>query len=127
MEGYARRTGIQVNIDLPQNFRRLPREAETALFRIAQECLSNIQRHSGSPVANIRIRRQSDSVILEVEDEGRGFQPAPPKDGSMVTRVGLGLKGMKERVRLLGGCLEIISGSHGTTIRASLPIPEAVR
>jgi len=126
-EGFARRTGIRVNIDLPQDLRRLRREAETALFRIAQECLSNIQRHSVSPVANIRIRRQPDSVILEVEDEGRGFQPAPPKDGSMVTRVGLGLKGMKERVRLLGGCLEIISGSHGTTIRASLPIPEAVR
>jgi signal transduction histidine kinase len=66
-----------VNIDLPQDLRRLRREAETALFRIAQECLSNIQRHSGSPVAKIRIRRQPDSLILEVEDEGRGFQPAP--------------------------------------------------
>lgn len=127
VEGYARRTGIQVNIDLPQNLRRLPREAETALFRIVQECLANIQRHSGSPVAKIRIRRQPDSVVLEVEDEGRGFQPGPHKNGSKGSRTGLGLKGMKERVRLLGGCLEIVSSSHGTTIRASLPIPEAVR
>ena len=126
-EGFARRTGIRVNVDLPQDLRRLPREAETALFRIAQECLSNIQRHSGSPVAKIRIRRQPDSLILEVEDEGRGFQPAPPEDGSMRSRSGLGLKGMKERVRLLGGCLEIVSDNHGTTIRASLPSPEAVR
>jgi PAS domain S-box-containing protein len=127
VEGFARRTGIQVNVDLPQNLRRLPREAETALFRIVQECLANIQRHSGSPVAKIRIRRQPDSLILEVEDEGRGFQPAPPKDGSMGSRIGLGLKGMKERVRLLGGCLEINSSSHGTIIRAGLPIPEAIR
>ncbi len=126
-EGFARRTGIQVNVDLPQDLRRLPREAETALFRIAQECLANIHRHSGSPVAKIRIRRQPDSLILEVEDAGRGFQPAPPTDGSMGSRIGLGLKGMKERVRLLGGCLEIVSNRHGTTIRASLPSPEAVR
>ncbi len=126
-EGFARRTGIQVNVDLPRDLRRLPRDTETALFRIAQECLANIQRHSGSPVAKIRIRRQPDSLILEVEDEGRGFQPAPPKEGSMGSRGGLGLKGMKERVRLLGGCLEIVSSSHGTTIRASLPSPEAVR
>jgi len=127
VEGFARRTGIQVNVDLPQNLRRLPREAETAIFRVVQECLSNIQRHSGSPVAKIRIRRQADSVILEVEDEGRGFQPAPTKEGSTGSRIGLGLTGMKERVRLLGGCLEINSSSHGTIIRAGLPIPEAVR
>jgi signal transduction histidine kinase len=105
----------------------LPRDAETALFRVVQECLSNIQRHSGSPVAKIRIRREPDSLILEVEDEGCGFQPAALENGRIGSRIGLGLKGMKERVRHLGGCLETNSSSHGTTIRASLPIPEAVR
>ena len=125
-EGFARRTGIQVDVELPQDLRRLPRDAETALFRIVQECLANIQRHSGSPVAKIRIRREADSLILEVEDEGHGFQPAAREDGRMGSHIGLGLKGMKERIRHLGGCLKTNSSSHGTTIRASLPIPEAV-
>ena len=126
-EGFARRTGIQANVDLPQDLPRLPRETETALFRVVQECLSNIQRHSGSPVAKIRIQRAPDSLILEVEDEGRGFQPAALEDGRIGSRVGLGLKGMKERIRHLGGCLETISSNHGTTVRAGVPIPEAVR
>jgi len=65
-------------------------------------------------------------LILEVEDEGHGFQPAAREDGRMGSHIGLGLKGMKERIRHLGGCLKTNSSSHGTTIRASLPIPEAV-
>jgi PAS domain S-box-containing protein len=126
-EGFARRTGIRVDLDLPDDLRRLPHEAETALFRVAQECLSNIQRHSGSPVAKIRIRRDPDAVILEVEDEGRGFPPAAQEEGRIGSRMGLGLKGMKERIRHLGGCLETSSSSHGTIIRASLPLAEAGR
>ena len=125
-EGFARRTRIRVDLDLPKDLPRLPREAETALFRVVQECLSNIQRHSGSAVAKVRIRRDGGSLILEVEDEGCGFRPAALQDGRFGSHVGLGLKGMRERVRHLGGCLETDSSSHGTIIRASLPIPEAV-
>lgn len=126
-EGFARRTGIRVDIDLSRDLCRLAREAETALFRVVQECLANIHRHSGSPVAKIRIRLQAGSLILEVEDEGRGFQAASRENGSDGLCIGLGLKGMKERIRHLGGCFETTSDSHGTTIRASLPVPEAVR
>jgi PAS domain S-box-containing protein len=126
-EGFARRTAIRVDLDLPHDLPRLPRDAETALFRVVQECLTNVQRHSGSPVAKIRIVLQPVSLVLEVEDNGRGFQAAALENGRAGSRVGLGLKGMKERIRHLGGRLETKSDSHGTTIRASLLLPEAVR
>jgi len=124
-EGFSRRTGIQVDLKLPGDFHRLPPDAEVALFRIAQECLANVQRHSGSQVAKIRIMRDVDSLVMEVEDKGRGFQDATSEDGRLGSRVGLGLKGMKERMRHLGGSLEVKSDSHGTTIKASLPMREA--
>jgi len=124
-EGFARRSGIEVELDLPGDFRRLPHEAETALFRVVQEALTNVQRHSGSPVARVRLVRKPAGVILEVTDNGRGFQVGSLADGGSGSRIGLGLKGMKERIRHLGGSLEIKSDSHGTQIRASLPVPEA--
>ena len=124
-EGFSRRTGIVVDLELPGDFRRLPPEMEVALFRVAQECLSNVQRHSGSQVAKIRIRREADSLVMEVEDRGRGFQATSLEDGRSGSRVGLGLKGMKERIRHLGGALEVKSDSHGTTIRARLQLREA--
>jgi PAS domain S-box-containing protein len=126
-EGFARRTGIRVDLDLAGDLPRLPQDAETALFRVVQECLSNVQRHSGSPEAKIRIRREPDALVLEVEDKGRGFQAATQADGRTGSRVGMGLTGMKERMRHLGGRLETKSDSHGTTIRASLPVAEALR
>jgi len=126
-EGFSRRTGIQVDLDLPTDLRRLPPDAEAALFRVAQECLTNVQRHSGSQVAIIRIMREAGSLIMEVEDKGRGFQASTLEDGRTGSRVGLGLKGMKERMWHLGGSLEVKSNSHGTTIKASFPLKEAVR
>jgi signal transduction histidine kinase len=126
-EGFARRTGIQVALDLPDDLHRLPREAETVLFRVVQECLTNVQRHSGSPVARIRMVLEPDALVLEVADDGRGFPTAAQKIGRTGSGVGLGLMGMKERIRHLGGRLEIKSAGHGTTVRASLPIREAVR
>jgi signal transduction histidine kinase len=126
-EGFARRTGIRVDLDLAGDLPRLPQDAETALFRVVQECLSNVQRHSGSSEAKIRITWEPDTLVLEVEDKGRGFQAAAQADGRTGSRVGMGLTGMKERMRHLGGRLETKSDSHGTTIRASLPVGEAVR
>ena len=126
-DGFARRTGVRVELDLPSDLPRLPRDAETALFRVVQEALTNVYRHSGSPVARIRLLREPDSLVLEIADEGRGFQAAALENGRSGSRLGMGLKGMKERTRHLGGSLEIKSDSHGTKIRASLPVREAVR
>ena len=126
-EGFARRSGIQVDLDLPDALRRLPRDAETALFRVVQECLTNVQRHSGSPIVRIRIVQEPEALFLEVADEGRGLPTAAQEMGQAPPRVGLGLMGMKERMRHLGGHLEIKSDSLGSTIRVSLPLREAVR
>ena len=126
-DGFSRRTGIQVDLELPGDLRRLPPDAEAALFRVAQECLTNVQRHSGSQVAKIRIIREADSLIMEVEDKGRGFQAASLEDGRIGSWVGLGLRGMKERIRHLGGSFEVKSDNQGTTIRASLPMGDAAR
>jgi PAS domain S-box-containing protein len=126
-EGFARRSGIQVVLDLPDGLRRLPKDAETALFRVVQECLTNVQRHSGSPIVKIRIGEEPETLVLEVADEGRGLPTAAQEIGQTASRVGMGLMGMKERMRHLGGHLEIKSDSRGSTIRVSLPLREAVR
>jgi signal transduction histidine kinase len=112
---------------LPNNLCRLPPNEEAALFRVAQECLTNVQRHSGSQVAIIRIMREADSLVLEVADEGCGFALVAQEMGRTGSGAGLGLRGMKERIRHLGGCLEAQSDSRGTTIRARLPMREARR
>jgi PAS domain S-box-containing protein len=126
-EGFARRSGIKVDLNLPDGLRRMPKDVETALFRVVQECLTNVQRHSGSLIARIRIVQEPEALFLEVADDGRGLPTAAQEMGQTASRIGLGLLGMKERMRLLGGHLEIKSGSHGSTIRVDLPLREAVR
>ncbi len=121
-DGFAHRSKIAVDLDCPEDFGRVPRELETAVFRIVQECLTNIHRHSGSSTAKIRLHRSKHEVVLEVEDEGKGI-PAEKLDRmTSVGTPGVGITGMKERVRQLGGTLEINSGSTGTRIVAVLPI-----
>jgi PAS domain S-box-containing protein len=126
-EGFTRRTGIQVDLDLPDDLPRLPGDAETALFRVVQEGLANVQRHSGSRVAKIRIVQEPDTLIVEVADQGHGFPTGAQEIGQARRRIGLGLMGMKERIRHLGGRLETKSDSRGTTLKVSLPIREAAR
>jgi signal transduction histidine kinase len=121
-EGFARRTKIKVTLDMPDNLARQPREVETALFRVVQECLTNVQRHSGSPTVHIRIWQEADRLSLEVADQGWGMRVPAPTSG--VPRPGTGVAGMRERMREVGGTLEIESDSHGTTVRASLPLKE---
>jgi signal transduction histidine kinase len=98
---------------------------ETAVFRLVQECLTNIHRHSGSPTARIRLHRSIHEVVIQVEDKGKGIPSE--KLGSMTSAgaPGVGITGMKERVRQLGGTLEISSDHSGTRIVARLPISEA--
>jgi len=104
-------------------FERLPLDTETALFRIVQESLTNIHRHAGSKTARLRLRRDAETLVLEIEDRGHGIPDASFKH--IMSRggvVGVGIAGMSERIEQLGGNLEITSSDHGTTVRARLPI-----
>jgi PAS domain S-box-containing protein len=113
VEGFAARSKIQVDLQLDPNIGRLPAELETAIFRIVQECLTNIHRHSGSSSASIVILRDVQKVSVEICDQGKGIR--------MPLRAGVGIQGMRERVRQLGGQLEIDSGKSGTRITAIVP------
>jgi signal transduction histidine kinase len=123
-EGFTQRSGIAVAVDLPPEFGRLPMEVENALYRIVQECLSNVQRHSGSPTARIALQRTTDGVELEVRDQGRGMPVAlAVGDGGGIENLGLGLLGMRERVRQLGGSMTINSTTKGSTVRVAIGVP----
>ena len=102
--GFAERSGIKVDLDLPESFERLPRDTETALFRIVQESLINIHRHAGSETARIRLRRDAETLVLEIDDRGHGIPKASLEhimSGGGV--VGVGIAGMSERIEQLGG------------------------
>ncbi len=124
VEGFSKRSHVVVNLDLDSALGRLPREVETAIFRIVQECLTNVHRHSGSALAQIRVERRSRNVRVEVADEGKGIPPNKLENPKSSGGLGIGITGMRERVRQLGGKLEIISDEGGTLIRAELPIQE---
>jgi len=121
--GFSQRTGIQVNLQVRSEFPRLLAELETTVFRIVQESLSNIHRHSGSPTADIGVRLAGSSVVLEVRDQGCGMHAQRSDAGTGgAAELGVGITGMRERVAQLGGRLEIESEGRGVTVRAILPI-----
>jgi len=122
VRGFEQRSGIAATLDAPSEFGRLPLELETAVFRIVQEALTNIQRHSGSTIAKIHVDRDAQSLHLIVEDEGRGMA-GEHRDEPNALR-GLGIAGMHERVRELGGQIEIQSRDRGTRVVVRLPLPE---
>ena len=124
LDGFAERSKIKVDLEIPDDFGRLSQELETAIFRIVQESVTNIHRHSGSPVARIHISRIGTDVRLEIEDKGKGIPLKQRSAMASTGMVGVGIRGMRERIRQLGGTLEIRSGSHGrgTRIVARLPI-----
>jgi len=125
VEGFVRRSKIEVDLDLPDNFGRLPRESETAIFRVVQECLTNIHRHSGSSVAKIRVRQRGSDVLVDIEDKGKGIPPEKIQEMASSGAPGVGIRGMRERLRQLGGTLEVQSNGNGTVIHVCLPIAEA--
>jgi PAS domain S-box-containing protein len=125
--GFSERSGIDTQFYLLSDFGRLPQPIETALFRVVQESLTNIQRHSDSPSAKIRLRRESSTVVLEVIDFGHGMRsPSNDNPQSGKIRLGVGVPGMQERMAQLGGRLEIDSSSAGTTVRATILLRDVV-
>jgi two-component system, NarL family, sensor kinase len=127
IQGFVERSGIEVDLDLADDFGRLPRELETTIFRVVQECLTNIHRHSGSPIAKIRLARSEKAVRVQIEDEGKGIPQDKRAEMISSGTVGVGIRGMRERIRQLGGSLEIESAHHGrgTMIVVRLPIPQS--
>jgi len=123
-DGFRHRSSIEVRLDLPAAIERLPPDHELSLFRIAQEALTNVHRHANSPWVAIRLKAQSDCVMLEIEDGGRGMACAGGRAGSthVAAPPGVGLAGMRERVRQIGGTFSMESTSAGTRVRAIIPI-----
>jgi signal transduction histidine kinase len=123
VEGFAKRSGVAVSLDIAPDHERLPMSMEIALFRVLQESLTNVHRHSGAGQVTVSFRRQFEQVILEVRDDGCGI-PAERlvrlREASAET--GVGLAGMRERMHELDGTLEMESDGHGTTMRAIVPL-----
>lgn len=123
LDGFTKRSKIKVSFESDNDFGRLSQDLETAIFRIVQECLTNIHRHSGSQVAKVRLTRRDTQVRLDVADEGKGIPAGKLKSyGKDAGKLGVGVRGMRERVRQLGGTLDITSGRQGTVIVARLPV-----
>jgi PAS domain S-box-containing protein len=125
VRGLSERSSLAIDLKISDNFGRLPSEIELLIFRLVQECLTNIHRHSGSKTALIRIEREELSVRVEVEDQGGGM--APERLAEIESRgTGLGIRGMRERVRHFHGDLVIESNGSGTKVYAILPLKTPV-
>src|SRR5580693_4758397 len=125
VEGFTKRSAIQVELEVSPELGRLGPDAELTLFRVVQESLNNIQRHSGSPRAKIQLARNPQEITLEVSDAGSGIsEKQPMRDGEIPFKLGVGIPSMHERVKLVGGQLTIDSSSSGTIVRVTIRINE---
>lgn len=122
VEGFSKRSGIQITLSLPRQLPRFAEDIEITLFRIAQEAMGNIHRHSGSATGRVRLAQKNGSVTLEISDTGFGIPAVTLQAIERGAAPGIGLAGMRERLRQLGGALTIQSGNAGTTIRATVPL-----
>ncbi|MHB8540074.1 MAG: PAS domain S-box protein [Candidatus Acidiferrales bacterium] len=123
VEGFAKRGEVQINLQMPPKLKRVGDDVELALFRVLQECLTNIHRHSGSKTATVKVEVDEHRASLEVSDQGTGI-PKATLDSRKAgpKRPGIGISGMRERLKDLGGTLEIDSSASGTTVRATIPL-----
>lgn len=115
-ERFAKRAGIDVTLEIPKDFGRLSREKEIAIFRVVQESLANVQEHSNTPTATVRISESAGHICVQVSDLGKGIP------GDISRSSGVGIDGMRERLRQLGGTLSIHSTDCGTLVTADLPV-----
>ncbi len=120
VDGFRKRSGIAVDLEMPSQLRRLPSPVEVALFRVLQESLTNIHRHSNSSQASVRLQLNGSEARLQVQDRGKGFD----LEGNHAVTAGVGISGMRERVRELGGEFRLASDQSGTRVEASIILKE---
>jgi PAS domain S-box-containing protein len=123
LQGLLERSGLEVHLDISREFGRLPRDMELVIFRLVQECLTNIHRHSESETASIRIVRESNQITLDIRDQGNGMSPARLAE-IQLGRSGVGIAGMRERLRQFEGTMNIESDTSGTRIFTTIPLPK---
>jgi two-component system NarL family sensor kinase len=124
VDGFSQRSGIRVELQIDEGIGELPDELKNALYRVVQQSLANIHRHSGSEVAQIRIKLDGQGLIAEICDNGRGIPEETLQGFHDGTRLpGVGIAGMRERIRDMGGLFEVRSSAQGTTIAVCLPLP----
>ncbi len=122
IEGLSKRSKIEISLATrPATFPRLPSELETTIFRIVQEALTNVYRHSSSDRARVEIDKQADWVTVRVRDYGKGLAPEMG-DNSANARMGVGISGMRERIRQFGGELTLTAAEPGTLVEAKIPL-----
>ena len=121
ISGLGERSGLKIGVRIPKHFGRLPSELELLIFRLVQECLTNIHRHSGSKTALIEIERKGENVYVAVEDQGTGMSPQRLSE-IQSQGTGVSIRGMRERVRQFRGDLVIESNGSGTRVYATLPL-----
>jgi PAS domain S-box-containing protein len=126
LDGFSARSGISTTFEVDNDFGRLQRDLELALYRVLQESLTNVHRHSGSQTAHIRLGMKDGAVILEVTDTGKGIPSGLLEQSGQdwTGALGVGLRGMNERMRQLGGSLEVVSTEEGTAVSAAVPAAE---
>jgi signal transduction histidine kinase len=116
------RSNIQVDLDLPEELGRLPQDLETTVFRIVQEALTNVHRHSGSSIAKVQLTIAPGGIHLVIQDQGKGISLDKVEGTPNGTKIGVGIRGMRERVRQFGGELRIGPANPGTCVEAILPV-----
>jgi signal transduction histidine kinase len=119
--GINRRVGLEIQVDIPRRLERLSEEAELAIFRIVQASLTNIHLHSGSGNATVKIERIPEGLAVTISDQGRGIPSGVLERSPLGKGAGVGIAGMKERVKYIGGRLEIESSEYGTKVKAIVP------
>ena len=124
LQGLLERSGLEVRLEISEEFGRLPSDMELVIFRLVQECLTNIHRHSESKTASIRMARDSNQITLNIRDQGNGMSPARFAE-IQSGRSGVGIRGMRERLRQFDGTMNIESDSSGTNVFATIPAPKA--
>jgi PAS domain S-box-containing protein len=125
VSGFSERSGIHIDVNIDSDLGRLPNDVELTMFRIVQEALANVHRHAHSNAASVTVRRNFNSVRLEIADHGSGITSETSTPEHSKPTLGVGIAGMRERVRLVGGSFELRSSGQGTIVTAAFPVSEA--